>query len=137
MKRVILSIITILYITLQGFTQSREVPFTLDDRDRIIKTEQKVESLRNEMITRFEAIDHKFEAMDNKIEVLYWGFGIMITLILFLFAYIVIDRKTGVKLLEKQVYKINSSQERLIEAVYDFAKENPRFAESLRKVALR
>jgi len=30
----------------------KEVPYTLDDRDRMIRTEQKVESIKTEMNTR-------------------------------------------------------------------------------------
>lgn len=95
-------VILLFILALQIFAQSQEVPFTLDDRDRIMRTEQKLESFRNEMNTKFEAmdtkfgaIDTKFEAMDSKIETLYWGFGIMIALMLFLFGYIVWDRRTA------------------------------------------
>jgi len=49
------------------------VPFTLEDRDRIIRMEEKIESLekeigslRNEINARFEAMDQKFAAMDEK-----------------------------------------------------------------------
>ncbi len=72
------NIVVILFFTsiiLQGFTQTKEVPFTLDDRDRIIRTEQqilttneKITSLRNEMNAKFEAINIKFDAMDSKFE---------------------------------------------------------------------
>ncbi|NQV02789.1 MAG: hypothetical protein HQ542_09095 [Bacteroidia bacterium] len=34
----------------------KEIPFTLDDRDRIIRTEQKVESLQTDMNARFEQL---------------------------------------------------------------------------------
>ena len=34
----------------------KEIPFTLDDRDRIIRTEQKLESLHSEVNTRFDQL---------------------------------------------------------------------------------
>ena len=34
----------------------KEIPFTLDDRDRIIRTEQKLESLHYEVNTRFDQL---------------------------------------------------------------------------------
>jgi DNA repair exonuclease SbcCD ATPase subunit len=69
----------------QAFAQTREVPFTLDDRDRIMRTEEKlnsmnsdlngkiesvngtVESLRNEMNAKFDAVETKIEALETKI----------------------------------------------------------------------
>ena len=33
--------------------ETKEIPFTLDDRDRIIRTEQKVEPVKTEMNLRF------------------------------------------------------------------------------------
>jgi len=39
--------------------QTNNVPFTLDDRDRIIRLEEKVESLRNEMNAKFEVQNDK------------------------------------------------------------------------------
>ncbi len=35
--------------------ESKDIPFTLDDRDRIIRTEQKLEALKTEMKIRFDA----------------------------------------------------------------------------------
>jgi len=34
----------------------KEIPFTLDDRDRIIRTEQKLESFHSETNTRFDQL---------------------------------------------------------------------------------
>ena len=142
MKRII-NILFIFILPFLTFAQTVEVPFTLEDRDRIMRTEQKVESLRNEMIARFEginqkfeAIDSKFEAMDKKIDVLYWGFGIVITLILFLFGYIIFDRKTGIKVLERETNEMKISHKQLIFVLKEFAKENPKLADLLKNASL-
>ena len=86
--------------------QTKEVPYTLDDRDRLIKVEAEVSSLRNEMNSRFEAVDTRFNAVNERIDslrtelssrinTLYWGFGILIALMLFLMGYIMWDRRTA------------------------------------------
>ncbi|MEA3445579.1 MAG: hypothetical protein U9R19_12735 [Bacteroidota bacterium] len=93
MKKTVFSILLFVF-ALQFFAQSQNVSFTLDDRDRIMRTEEKLVSLRNEMNTKFEAVDTQIEMVKSKIETSYWGFGILITLMLFLFGYIVWDRKT-------------------------------------------
>ena len=149
MKR-ILNILFLFILPFLTFAQTVEVPFTLEDRDRIIRTEQKVESLRNEMNARFEgvdqkfegmnqkfeAMDKKFEAMESKIEVLYWGFGIVITLILFLFGYIIFDRKTGIKVLERETNEMKISHKQLIFVLKEYAKENPKLADLLKNASL-
>ena len=48
--------------------ESREVPFTLDDRDRIIRTEQEIRSLRNETNVKFDAVDKRFDAVDKRFD---------------------------------------------------------------------
>lgn len=116
-------------LVLQGFAQTREVPFTLEDRDRIMRTEEqlkatteKIESLRNEMNSRFEAIDSKmdskFEAVvtkidasNSRIEILYWGIAILITIMLFILGFIIWDRRTA---LDPVRHKIITHEERLV-----------------------
>ena len=154
-------IITILFfasLVLQGFAQSRDVPFTLDDRDRIIKLEEKlssnndkIESLRNEMNTKFEAIrsgmdakfetieskmDVKFDAIYSKVETLYWGFGILIAIMLFMLGFIIWDRRTA---LDPVRHKTVIHEERLDKLEFitrEQAKKDPAFAELLKIAGL-
>ena len=128
MKKVVF-IVLLLFIGLQTYSQSREVSFTLDDRDRIMRTEEKLVSFRNEMNT-------KFEAVDSKIETLYWGFGILIALMLFLFGYIVWDRRTALNPIQNKTISLDERVNK-IELVYrQQAQKDPGFAEILRHAGL-
>jgi len=136
-------IILFFALTLSAFPQSQEVPFTLEDRDRIMRTEEKVQSLRNEMNTKFEAMDSKFEAMDtkfeamdSKIETLYWGFGIMIALMLFLFGYIIWDRRTALNPIQNKTVNLEERLNKIEFAYREQAKKDPGFAEILRHTGL-
>ena len=129
-------IILFFALTLSAFPQSQEVPFTLEDRDRIMRTEEKVQSLRNEMNTKFEAMDTKFEAMDSKIETLYWGFGIMIALMLFLFGYIIWDRRTALNPIQNKTVNLEERLNKIEFAYREQAKKDPGFAEILRHTGL-
>lgn len=93
MKKLII-IIIFSGLVFQAFAQSREVSFTLDDRDRIMRTEERVESLRNEMNAKFEAMETKIDATNPKIETLYWGFGILIAMMFFIMGFIIWDRRS-------------------------------------------
>jgi len=63
MKTQFFLLLMLFLVTLSAFSQVKEVPFTLDDRDRIIRTEEQVNSLRNEMNARYEATDVKIESL--------------------------------------------------------------------------
>jgi len=64
-------VVLLLTTGLSAFAQSREVPFTLDDRDRLIKLEERVSST-NERITSLEkSLDVKFDGINDKFDRLY------------------------------------------------------------------
>jgi hypothetical protein len=73
-----------LSLTAGAYAQVQEVPFTLDDHDRIMRTEEQIKSLRNEMNAKFESVDQRFETMESKFDLIYWLFGVLFALILFL-----------------------------------------------------
>ena len=87
-----LFIILFVFCSLISFTQSSTVSFTLEDRDRIIRTEQEIKSLRNEINTRFES--QQLQISDLK-TMFVWGFGILISLTLFTLGYVIWDRRNA------------------------------------------
>jgi len=121
------------------FSQTEEVAFTIDDRDRIIKTEQKIESLRNEMNTRFEAIeakfDSKFESQQRQLDdiktLFYWGFGILITLMVFMMGYMIWDRRTALNPVREKTFLLSNRTEKLEKALIELSKTDKRLAEVL------
>ena len=125
------------------FAQSREVPFTLEDRDRLMRTEEKVESLRKEMNARFEgidqrfaAIDQRFAAMESRIETLYGGIGFIIVIMLFLLGYIIWDRRTALHPVQQKTMDIDERLRRLEYVTREQAKKDPSFAELLKIAGL-
>ncbi|OYT13798.1 MAG: hypothetical protein B6I19_03295 [Bacteroidetes bacterium 4572_114] len=98
MKKIIfISLLVSFYFS--SLAQSTTVLFTLEDRDRIIRTEQGINLLRNEMNTRFESMNVKFESQQQQINDLktmfVWGFGVLISLMLFTLGYTIWDRRTA------------------------------------------
>lgn len=49
-------------------SQTKGIPYTLEDRDRLIRVEAEQKALRNEMNARFELIDKRFEQLDKRME---------------------------------------------------------------------
>jgi hypothetical protein len=107
-------------------TYSGEVPFTLEDRDRIIQMQIKMDE-------RFESINTRFESQQKQInfqiELFYWGFGIMIALMIFLLGFIIWDRRTAMEPIRKHTQS-------LIFTLREYAKEQPKLAEILRSYGL-
>jgi len=66
------------------------VPYTLEDRDRTIRTESKMDALETKM-------DVKFEAVNARIDYLFWLQGVIVALILFTFGYTIWDRRTALQ----------------------------------------
>jgi hypothetical protein len=112
------------------------VPFTLADRDRLIKMEAEIGSIRNEMNTNLESIDKQFLYQQNQIYDLkvlfYWGFGIMITLMVFTLGYIIWDRRTALKPALDKAEDVDYKTRNLISALREYARNHPDLADILR-----
>jgi len=122
----------------------KEIPFTLDDRDRIIRTEQKIELLeskiegldikidskvdgvRVEMNARFEAMDKRFDQLFNFL----WAIiGIFTTMMISVFGFAFWDRKLSLAPLKNQDQKI-------LAVLTDYAKTQPKLLEIMRNAGL-
>ncbi|MCK9269912.1 MAG: hypothetical protein M0P50_05680, partial [Bacteroidales bacterium] len=132
----LLVILFFLSLTTGAFAQVQEVPFTLDDRDRIMRTEEqvkstndKIESLRNEMNAKFETVESKFD-------LLYWPFGILFGLITFLIGYIMWDRRTALFPVQNKTHELDGRMKQLESLARAQAKKDPAFAELLRLAGL-
>jgi hypothetical protein len=104
----------------------KEIPFTLDDRDSIIRTEQKIELVKTEITARFEAADRRF---DQLFSFLWAIVGIFTTMMISVFGFAFWDRKLSLAPLKKE-------DQRIIAVLVDFAKTQPRLLESLKNAGL-
>jgi hypothetical protein len=137
----------LLILPIIGIAETKEIPFTLDDRDRIIRTEQKVGSVKTEMNARFtvvekqfesvnqrfESVDKRFDAIDKRFDQLFnflWAIiGIFTTMMVSIFGFAFWDRKLSLAPLKKQDQKI-------LTVLVDFAKTQPKLTEILKSAGL-
>jgi hypothetical protein len=119
------------------------VPYTLADRDRAILTEAKLSTLDakiialdDKMAVRFESIDKQFVYQQKQIEDLktlfYWGFGILITLFIFMLGYMIWDRRTAMQPALERALKAEENSHNLIIMLREYAKKHSDLAEILR-----
>ena len=130
-----------------AFSAAKEIPFTLDDRDRLIRLEEqiklnrdKISSLRNEMNARLDSHEKTMENMQRQINDLktlfYTGFGILITLVLFNLGYTIWDRRTSLYPLKENDRNQQEEINRIKTVLKELAKEDSRIDDLLKKTAI-
>ena len=146
MKNFLIVILFFLTIT-SGFSQhentpegDRAIPFTLNDRDRIMRTEEQIKSLRNEMIALNNSLRNemnaKFDSVNERIDTLYWILGIIIILVVFNLGYTMWDRRTALNPLREQTVDMSQKVETLINVLKEESKTNKRLAEIMQSFGL-
>ena len=109
-----------------GFAEIKEIPFTLDDRDRIIRTEQKVESVKAEMNSRFEAVNQRFDQLFN---FLWAVIGIFTAMTVSVFGFAFWDRKLSLAPMKRDNLQI-------LNALREYAEHQPKLREILKNAGL-
>ena len=126
-----------------SFAQNHESIFTQEDRERMIRTEAKLESLEKRMDERFEQVDKRFEQIQKQIDEtkadIKWYFGLLIGAMFMLFGFILWDRRTFIKPFQLRVDELDVELKKekvktvhLTEALRDLAKTDVKLAEILR-----
>jgi len=132
-------------LTLPALAQEQQVvvPYTLADRDRAILTDAKISALDNKinaledkMEVRFENIDKQFMYMQKQIDdiktLFYWGFGILITLFIFMLGYMIWDRRTALQPALNKATDADAKSTNLIMALREYSKKHADLADILR-----
>jgi hypothetical protein len=146
-----ITLFLILLLPSFSMAEAKEIPFTLDDRDRIIRTEQKVEALdakidskvdglRSEMNARFEAVDKRFNSVDQRFDAIdkrfdqlfnfLWAIiGIFTAMMVSVFGFAFWDRRLSLVPMKKENAK-------MLNVLRDFAEHQPKLREILKNAGL-
>ncbi len=131
----------LLIMPMIGLAELKEIPFTLDDRDRIIRTEQKVEALDAKIDSKVNALDAKIDSkvdglrseMNARFDQLFnflWAIiGIFTTMMVSVFGFAFWDRKLSLAPVKRENIKT-------LNALRDFAEHQPRLREILKNAGL-
>ena len=98
------------------------VPYTLADRDRATRTESSME-------LKFESQQRQ---LDDIKALFYWGFGILITLFIFMLGYLIWDRRTALQPALDKATNDEAKSTNLIRALREYSKKHADLAEILR-----
>ena len=133
--------VCILFLPLFIRAELKDIPFTIDDRDRLIRTEQKVESLYAKIDMKVAALDSKIDMkvdglrseMNARFDQLFnflWAIiGIFTTMMVSVFGFAFWDRKLSLGPLKKE-------NEKTLMVLRDYAKHQPKLQEILKNAGL-
>ena len=123
MKKLLILVFVLLFSgILKAQEQQVVVPYSLADRDRAIRTEANME-------LKFESQQRQ---LDDIKTLFYWGFGILITLFLFMLSYMIWDRRTAMQPALERSSKAEENSRNLIATLREYSKKNTDLAEILR-----
>jgi len=129
----------------------RSVPFTLEDRDRILRIEQRLDAMEKRFEQRFEQVDKRFEELradmnarfeqqHNTIMILI---GVFATITAVTIGFALWDRRTmirpfetKVKEIETNIDNLKTNNKNLIESLRELAKTDTKLAEVLKQFNL-
>ena len=126
---IILLFCTFLTSPARAQEQQVVVPYTLADRDRAIRTEVKMEALETKMDVKFDSVQKQ---IDQLTMLFYWGFGILITLFIFMLGYMIWDRRTALQPALEKAIDSDTKSTNLLRTLRDYSKNHPDLAEILR-----
>ncbi len=128
MKRLKFIVIMILFLSGQS-VWAKDVPYTLEDRDRLIRVETKIEQIDK----RFEQIDRRIERLETT---MMGGFGLLFTTMIGLVGFVLWDRRTALSPAIRKNKELEERGDKIEKALKEYAYKEPKLAEILRNVGL-
>ncbi len=120
-----------------SMVHAKEVPFTLEDRDRLIRMEAELKALSKSVDTRFEEMNKRIDEVNRKIDMLFnflWIItGIFTTITVATIGFAIWDRRTTLKPFEDKIRKLEDKDKAFLEALKSLAEEDKKVHEILRK----
>ncbi|MCX8113355.1 MAG: hypothetical protein N3E49_09250 [Bacteroidia bacterium] len=118
---------------------NQPVPYTLADRDRLIRVEERLRSLEKEV----EGIQAQLARMESRSDAQFYTLlsliGLMLASIAGLIGFILWDRRKALEPVQKEVNELrkdSSKLSRLVQSLREYARTHPDLAEILRQYEL-
>lgn len=121
-------ILVIIGIVLNTFTVSfaKEVSFTQEDRDRLIRLETRVEEGQKSLQRQ----------IDDLKTLILWGFGILFGGMGMLIGFVIWDRRTALSPAIKKNQELEEREEKIEKVLKELATKDSNVAEALKHVGL-
>ncbi len=111
----------------------KEVPFTQEDRDRIIRLEEGQKHLQKQIDELKRDTQRQFDELRT---FLYWGFGILFGGMGILIGFVIWDRRTAVEPVARKLREIEEKEEKIERFIKELARKDPEIKEIAKKEGL-
>lgn len=139
-KRIFILVILSILLNISTFSYAKEIPFTQDDRDRLIRLETKVDEGLKAVNQRIDDTNRRIDDTNRRIDelraLILWGFGILFGGMGILIGFVIWDRRTALAPAIKKNKELEEREERIERALKELAEKDPRVAEALKHVGL-
>ncbi len=126
-------LVVFLLVFLGSWAFGEEVPYTLEDRDRLIRVEAMLREFRESVDRRFGEVDRRFGEMMTFMGILAGVFGGLVAVTV---GFAVWDRRTALAPALRRSGELEEREERVERALRELAREDSRVEEILRRVGL-
>ncbi len=140
MRRFIILTSLLLFFSLYSTGNAREISFTQDDRDRLIRLEEGQKALQKQIDDLKYYTEKQIEGLEKQIDDLrvfmLWGFGILFGGMGILIGFVIWDRRTALAPAIKRTTELEEKEEKIEKALKELASKNPDVAEALKNAGL-
>ncbi len=140
MRRVLILIVIAILLSTFSLSFGREVSFTQEDRERLIRLETRLEEGLKAINQRIDDTNKRIEDTNKRIDDLQtfmlWGFGILFGGMWILIGFVIWDRRTALAPVARKNKELEEREEKIERALKELAKKDPKVEEVLRHVGL-
>lgn len=147
MRRVLILIVIAILLSTFSLSFGREVSFTQEDRERLIRLETRLEEGLKAINQRIDDTNKRIDDTNKRIEdtnkriddlqtFMLWGFGILFGGMWILIGFVIWDRRTALAPVARKNKELEEREEKIERALKELAKKDPKVEEVLRHVGL-
>ncbi|MDO9210274.1 MAG: hypothetical protein Q7V48_05925 [Deltaproteobacteria bacterium] len=137
MKKILLILVVMAIMGNALSAYARDVSFTQEDRDRLIRLETKVDEGQKSLQRQIDDLKISTQRQfDNLYTLILWGFGILFGGMGILIGFVIWDRRTALAPAIKKNKELEERGDLLERALKEFAKVEPKLAEILKSLRL-
>jgi hypothetical protein len=116
---------------------AKDIPFSQEDRDRLIRLEMKVEEGQRSLQRQIDDLKLSTQRQfDNLYTLMLWGFGILFGGMGILIGFVIWDRRTALAPAIRKNKELEEREELIEKALKEYARENPKLAEILKGLGI-
>ncbi len=122
-------LVCVFILIASSFAFARDIPFTQDDRDRLIRVEEGLRAVNQ----RIDGVEKRIEVLENLMYVLIFAIFVQTVGVV---GFVLWDRRTMLSPVAHKAREMEEREERIERALKEMARTDKKTAEILRRVGI-